>query len=417
MKPAPPPSPALFDQPIDRAHSLALKHDGRLATFGTEDVLPMWVADMDFAVPEAISLALQARIAHPVLGYSMAPESLFEALIDWLQIKYDWQVQREWIVLTPGVVPSLNIVVSALTAPTDGVIVQPPVYFPFFSAAAQAQRRVIENPLRLVVNDAGEQTYAIDFDHLATCAKQAKLLLLCSPHNPVGRVWRSDELQQILAIAQAHDLMVLSDEIHADLVYPEAPAAHQPISRISAQTVANAPIEHGMAHSHHIITAVSPSKTFNIPGLGLSALIVPNRAHRQAIQAQLQQLGISVTNPLNMAAFEAAYRGGNDWLNALMAYLQNTRDAAIHYIRTELPQIRVIAPQATYLLWLDCRALQLNDEALKHFFITQAKLGLSPGAMFGHGGEGFMRMNIGTPKANVLQALSQLKAALAKAHA
>ncbi|WP_124552606.1 MalY/PatB family protein [Methylophilus methylotrophus] len=396
-----------FDQAIAREGSGALKYDGRQQTFGTTEVMPMWVADMDFAVPEAVTQALQGRVAHPVLGYSLAPDSLYQALMDWLATKHDWQVPREWIVLTPGVVPSLNMVVAALTQPDEGVIVQPPVYFPFFSAVTGQQRRLVENPLRLM-DGAGQPHYQIDMDHLAVCAQQARLLLLCSPHNPVGRVWQTAEMEAMLSIANQHDLIVLSDEIHADLVY--ADAQHQPLSRLAMQ----GETAEQTVQLHRVITAVSPSKTFNIPGLGLSALIVPNTAHRQAIQRHLNILGISVTNPLNMAAFEAAYRGGNDWLTELMPYLQATRDAAVAYIQTELPSIKVIAPQATYLLWLDCRALNLDDAALKRFFIDEAQLGLSPGAMFGHGGEGFMRMNIGTTQANVLEALARLKTALAR---
>ena len=391
----------LFDQPIAREHTQSLKYDGRVATFGTDDVLPMWVADMDFAVPEAITKALQARAFHPVFGYSMAPESLYQALIDWLLKTHNWQVRCEWIVLMPGVVPSLNLVVAALTAEQAGVIVQPPVYFPFFSAVTNQNRRLIEN--QLVLKDDGNLSYQIDMADLEECAKDAELLLLCSPHNPVGRVWKKDELLALLAIAEKHNLTILSDEIHADLVY--ADAQHIPLSRLASES--NSP-----EASHRIITAVSPSKTFNIPGLGLSALIIPNEAHRRAIQKHLQHMGISVTNPFNLVAFEAAYREGNEWLNALMVYLQDTRDEAIAFIKTHLPAIRVICPQATYLLWLDCRQLQLDDAALNRFFIEEAKLGLSPGAIFGRGGEGFMRMNIGTPKANVMAALSRLKAAL-----
>ncbi|MFD0914684.1 MalY/PatB family protein [Methylophilus luteus] len=395
---------SLFDQPVAREHSQSLKYDGRTATFGTDDVLPMWVADMDFAVPQAISNALQTRASHPVFGYSLAPESLYQALIEWLQNTHDWQVQREWIVLTPGVVPSLNLVVAALTTEQAGVIVQPPVYFPFFSAVTNQNRRLLENPLRLT-ND-GDLSYQMDLDQLEECAKDAELLLLCSPHNPVGRVWHKVELHALLAIAEKHDLTILSDEIHADLVYSDA--QHTPLSRLSLETESDA------AASHRIITAVSPSKTFNIPGLGLSALIIPNQAHRCAIQTHLQHMGVSVTNPFNLAAFEAAYREGGEWRNALIAYLQQTRDEAIAFINQHLPAIRVIQPQATYLLWLDCRQLQLDDAALNRFFIAEAKLGLSPGAMFGRGGQGFMRMNIGTTKANVLAALTRLQAALAK---
>lgn len=396
-----------FDQIILREGTQSLKYDGNFQTFGTNDVMPMWVADMDFAIPKAISKALQARAKHPVFGYSIAPESLYEALIDWLLVKQKWQVKREWIVLTPGVVSSLNLVVAALTADNAGVIVQPPVYFPFFSAVSNQNRRVIENPLVLQDDESNNSQYQIDFAQLDACAIEAKLLLLCSPHNPVGRVWHKDELLKLLAIAKKHDLIILSDEIHADLVYENA--QHQSLSRLALE-LEDTSLSY---QSHPIITAVSPSKTFNIPGLGLSALIVPNDAYRQSIQSHLNKMGVSVTNPFNLVAFEAAYREGGDWLNALKPYLQNTVEAAVTFIRAYLPKINVISPQGTYLLWLDCRKLNLDDEALSRFFIQEAKLGLSPGAMFGRGGEGFMRMNIGTTKANVMAALTRLKCALA----
>jgi len=395
-----------FDRSVSREGTQSLKYDAKLQTFGTNDVMPMWVADMDFAIPEAISKALQARAKHPVFGYSIAPESLYEALIDWLLAKHHWQVKREWIVLTPGVVPSLNLVVAALTAENTGVIVQPPVYFPFFSAVTNQNRRLVENPLQLKDDTFGNLHYQMDFQHLDACAKEAKLMLLCSPHNPVGRVWQKDELLTLLAIANKRNLIILSDEIHADLVYSNA--QHQSLSHLVSESELPS-ISDG---SHRIITAVSPSKTFNIPGLGLSALIVPNEAHRQMIQSHLNKMGVSVTNPLNLVAFEAAYREGGDWLNALMAYLQNTRDEAIAFIKKNLPKINVISPQGTYLLWLDCRKLNLDDQALNRFFIQEAKLGLSPGAMFGRGGEGFMRMNIGTTKANLIAALTRLKCSL-----
>ncbi len=252
----------------------------------------------------------------------------------------------------------------------------------------------------------GNLHHQMDFEQLDACAKEAKLLLLCSPHNPVGRVWQKYELMTLLAIANKHDLIILSDEIHADLVYSNA--QHQGLSRSVSE------IEQSLISdiSHRIITAVSPSKTFNIPGLGLSALIVTNQAHRQAIQSHLNKMRVSVTNPFNLIAFEAAYREGGDWLNALMAYMQNKRDEAIAFIQNYLLKINVISPQATYLLWLDSRKLNLHDQALNRFFIQKAKLGLSPGAMFGRGGEGFIRMNIGTTKTNVMAALTLLKCAL-----
>jgi cysteine-S-conjugate beta-lyase len=387
----------LFNKQISRVGTQSLKFDGRIQNFGTENVEPMWVADMDFAAPDAVTKAIEARALHPIYGYSIAPDSLFDALIDWMYLHHRWEIKREWIVLTPGVVPSLNTSVLALTQKNDGVIVQPPVYPPFFSAAKNSGRRLIENPLMLKADWLGNEQYEIDFEHLELCAKNAKMLLLCSPHNPVGRVWTKEELTRLLDIAKRNDLIVLSDEIHADLVYSDA-------KQFSLNTLAD--------DSHQIVTAVAPSKTFNIPGLGLSALIVPNKIHRSAIQSYFNKMGISVNNPFSLIAFEAAYREGGDWLKALMTYLQATRDEVMAYVEKYLPEITIIKAQATYLLWMDCRRLGLSDQKLEQFFIQEAKIGLSPGVFFGHGGEGFMRINIGAPNANVMSALARIRMAL-----
>lgn len=381
-----------FDQIINRTGTHSLKFDARLSLFGHADVMPMWVADMDFAVPPAITRALVERAKHPIIGYTTAPESLFDALIDWHQKRHGWNIQREWIVLCPGVVPSLHAAALAFAQAGEAIIIQPPVYFPFFSAVNNTGRTLIENTLLLQNN-----RYTIDFDHLEQCAAKARMLLLCSPHNPVGRVWRKDELERLLAIAARYDLMIFSDEIHADLIYPEV--NHQPLATLARDT-------------HPIITAVAPSKTFNIAGLHLSALIIPNVKHRKAIKQVFETLPVSATNPFSLVAFEAAYREGEPWLEALLTYLTATRDFVSHYLASQLPQIKLIAPEGTYLLWLDCRALGLNDQALKHFFIEKAGLGLSAGTLFGEAGNGFMRMNIGAPKQIIAQALDQLAKAL-----
>jgi len=386
-----------FDQVIKRQGSLSLKYDGLQATFGRTDVQPLWVADMDFAAPDAVVQALKDRAEHPIYGYSIAPESLFEALIDWMRVKHHWEIKREWIVLTPGVVPSLSLVVTALTRQDDGVIVQPPVYFPFLSVANNTGRHLIENPLLLRQDSLGNPTYEIDFTQFESQAKQAKILLLCSPHNPVGRVWNKPELQKLLTIAKQHGLIILADEIHADLVYPDA--QHHVLGSLDIE-------------QDTVITAVAPSKTFNIPGLGLSALIVPHESHRKAIQSHLIASGVSVTNPFSLVAFEAAYRHGNNWLNSLISYLNETREMVMAFAKQHLPKITIVPAQGTYLLWLDCRQLGLSDESLKELFLDQAKLALSPGAMFGKGGEGFMRMNIGATQESVLLALDKLKQAL-----
>jgi cystathionine beta-lyase len=381
-----------FDQLVHRDHSNSLKYDARLAMFGNADVIPLWVADMDFASPPAVTDALLQRAKHPIYGYSSFPESTYQALINWLKRRHGWQVEREWLLLCPGVVPSLNAAVMAFTKPEDAVIVQPPVYFPFFSAVTDSGRSLLQNPLRL---QNGQ--YQIDFEHLEACAARAKMLLLCSPHNPVGRVWRKDELQRLLAIAEKYQLMIFADEIHADLVYP--PAQHLMLAPLSA-------------HRKNIITAVAPSKTFNVPGLNLSALIIPDAAQRQALSNVFERMHVSAANPFSMVAFEAAYQHGDAWLDALLSYLQQTRDFVIAYVSEHLHGVQAIMPQGTYLIWLDCRALGLDDAALKQFFIQHAGVGLSPGRLFGEAGSGFMRMNIAAPRSVIAAALQGMADAL-----
>ncbi|UJP02328.1 MAG: PatB family C-S lyase, partial [Nitrosomonas sp.] len=326
-----------FDRKIDRTGTHSVKYDSRLAVFGKADVIPAWVADMDFAAPPAVTRALTERAQHPIYGYTLFPDSLYEALIDWLQRRHNWIVQRDWIVMCPGVVPSINAAVMALTQPGEAIIVQPPVYFPFFSAATQTGRKLMQNPLRL-----DNSRYTIDFDHLEQCAQQAKFLLLCSPHNPVGRVWQPEELEQLLQLATTHKLVVFSDEIHHDLTYPG-----QQHHVLGAQAT----------DRHSVITSVAPSKTFNIPGLNLSALIVPDKTIRNAINQVFSSLHVSASNPFSVTAFEAAYRDGEAWLEALKIYLCETRDAIESYLAEHLPEIKAIPAEGTYLLWLDCRAM------------------------------------------------------------
>jgi cystathionine beta-lyase len=382
-----------FDTVVPREKTASLKWDGRKGYFGSEDLIPLWVADMDFAVPESVSRAVMARAAHPVFGYTLATDGVYESLIDWLRKRHGFEVQREWIILSPGVVPSLHAAALAFAQAGEGVIVQPPVYFPFFSAVTETDRKLILNPLRL---DQGR--YRIDFGHLQHCARQgARLLMLCTPHNPVGRVWSEDELLEVLDIARRQDLTILSDEIHHDLIFPGS--RHIPLAVLAGE-------------GGNIITAVAPSKTFNIPGLGLSALIVPDSKHRVALRKAFELLHLGASNPFSLVAFEAAYRGGEEWLEALLVYLTQTRDFVSHYLAEHIPKIKLIQPEGTYLLWLDCRELGLNDRELKHFFIHQAKVGMNPGIVFGEGGSGFMRMNIGASRRVIAEALERIRNAV-----
>jgi cystathionine beta-lyase len=389
-----------FDRIIDRSGTASLKYDGRQGMFGAPDVIPLWVADMDFAAPAAITRALGQRALHPIYGYTLYPESLYDSLIAWLKRRHGWEVDRDWIMMCPGVVPSLHAAVMAFAAPGAPVIAQPPVYFPFFSSVTTTGRKLILNPLRLQ-----NATYTIDFDHLEYCANAgARLLLLCSPHNPVGRVWTSPELSQLVRVAKKYGLVIFSDEIHADLVY--SGNRHQMVSVLAQRG----------GDDVSIITAVAPSKTFNIPGLNLSAMIVPDPESRKKLSQIFEAMHVSAPNPFSIAAFEAAYREGEQWLEDLLVYLAGTRNFVRDYLAAHIPQIRLIEPEGTYLLWLDCRMLKsqlcMDDVQLRHFFVQQAGVGMSPGALFGEAGSGFMRMNIGAPRKTIETALKSIQEAI-----
>jgi len=388
--------PSFFDRIIKREGTSSTKYDVRQAMFGEPDVIPVWVADMDFATPPAITAALIERAKHPVYGYTVFPDSLYDATIEWMQRQHNWTIEREWIVMCPGVVPSLNAAVMAFSQPGESVIVQPPVYFPFFSAITQTGRSLVQNPLILENN-----RYIIDFDCLEQSIRDtnARLLLFCSPHNPVGRVWSTDELKQLLQLAEKYNLFIFSDEIHADLVYPGN--THTVLATLSGSETL-------------VITAMTPSKTFNIPGLNLSTLIVPDKTLRKAIMDVFNTWHISASNPFSVTAFETAYRQGEVWLENLLVYLRDTRDYVAVFLAEHLPQIKLIPSEGTYLLWLDCRALDMNDAELKHFFIHEARVGMSPGILFGEQGSGFMRLNIGAPREIIKQVLRNIQSALSR---
>lgn len=378
-----------FDQPLDRAGSHSVKYDARAAVFGRADVVPLWVADMDFATAPCVAEATAARARHPAYGYTVVPDGLYEAIIHWHATRFGWAVERDWIMLVPGTLPALSMAIEAFTDPADGVLVQPPVYGPFAEITAACARRVVANPLR---EEHGH--YRLDIDHLERCAAAgARMLLLCNPHNPVGRVWRRDELEALLALARRHDITVVSDDIHADLTYADTDFV--PLGSLARP-------------GDRVVSAVSPNKTFNIQGLALTALVVPDPALRAALARVMAARRLDNFNPFSLAAAEAAWRDGEPWRDALVAYLQATRDAMVAYVRQHLAPIRVTPPQAGYLMWLDCRDLELDDAALQAFFIDDCGLGLNPGTAFGAGGSGFMRLNFGAPREGLMRALEAI---------
>ncbi len=382
-----------FDQIIDRKGSSCIKYDGMGKFLGADDALPMWVADMDFLTPKYITDAIIKRAEHGVFGYPMREESYFTSLIGWLMRRHQWEVMRDWLTFCPGVVPAVNLSVLAFTKPGDKIIAQPPVYFPFFAAVTDHKRELVYN--QLIMKNG---RLCMDFENLEKLAKEgAKMLILSNPHNPGGNVWTRDELTQMAEICLKYNVLIISDEIHCDLIYK--PFKHIPVASLSQEI------------SLQTITTVAPSKTFNLSGLSTSSVIIENDSLRRKFNATLDHLHIGGGNLFGNIASEEAYLHGDTYVDELMAYLMLNIETLEEYVATNLPKIKVIRPESTFLVWLDCREMGLNDNDLNDFFLLKAKVGLNPGIMFGPGGDGFMRMNIGCPKATLLQGLGQIKEA------
>jgi len=393
-----------FDRVIDRRNTDCMKHDHNAAFFGTDDVLPMWVADMDFPCPEPVLEAMRRRLDHPILGYTYPPDSLYRAIIDRMGRVYDWSVQKDWITFVPGVVDGVYAAVRALTQPGDEVVIQPPAYFPFFPAVTNNGCQIVNNPLRL----EGDR-YVMDFDDLArrfaTVAgfpgktHRIRALVLCSPHNPVGRVWTADELRRLGDLCLANDCVIISDEIHCDLLVGKA--RHTPTAGLSLEL------------AKATITLMAPSKSFNLAGLGASFAIIPDpELRRRFARARAGQGGV---NLLGFVAMEAALRDGGDYLAQLNAYLVGNVAAFARGL-AGIPGVRLApdtGPEGTYLAWVDMRELGLDDEALKNFMLGKARIATSYGWMFGPGGEGFQRFNLACPRSLVEEAISRLAAAVA----
>ncbi len=362
--------------------------------FGS-DVLPMWVADMDFVSPQPIIDALQARVAHGVFGYGSDSKTLRAALVERMARLYGWAIEPGDIVFLPGLVSGLNVVSRAVGEPGDSAVVHTPVYGPFLSAPANQGRKLQVAPL-VCHTDGQRLHYTVDFDRFeAVIDPTTRLFILCNPHNPVGRAFTRAELEQMAAICERHDLVICSDEIHCDLLM--GGTRHIPIASLSPEI------------AQRTITLMAPSKTFNIPGLGASFAIVQNPALRKQVEAAAMGI-VPHLNLLGMVAAEAAYTACDDWLAALQAYLTANRDFAVAYVQEHLPAARATVPEATYLLWLDCRDLGLTG-APADFFLKQAKLAVNEGAWFGEGGAGFVRLNYGCPRGILAQGLEQLVAA------
>lgn len=374
-----------FDKTIDRRATNSYKWDS-----APEGVLPMWVADMDFRTAPAIIDALQKRVAHGIFGYTRVPDAYYDAVTSWFSRRHGWDIDREWIIYTSGVVPAVSAVIKALTVPGDKVIVQTPVYNCFFSLIRNNGCEIVSNPLRRTAD-----TYEMDFDALERCATdpRAKVMLLCNPHNPAGRVWTPDELTRLGNICLRNGVTVVADEIHCELVYQGF--KYTPFASLSD------------AFLHRSVTCVSPSKAFNIAGLQIANIVAFDNDLRSRIDKAININEVCDVNPFGVAATIAAYNEGEEWLNQLVDYLHGNYEAMAEFCRRELPEFPITRLEGTYLVWMDCSSLGMPSDALEHALLDDARLWLNAGTMYGAEGEGYMRWNIACPRSVMLDGLNR----------
>ena len=384
-----------FDEIIDRRNSDCLKYDFAVERGKPQDVLPLWVADMDFRTAPGIIERAVADAGFGIYGYTESKDDYFQAVAAWYEKYFNWKVEKKWLVKTPGIVFAIGMAIQALTKEGDAVMIQQPVYYPFSEVIKDSGRVLVNN--ELVLKDGH---YEIDFQDFEEKIVQnhVRIFVLCSPHNPVGRVWTVDELRKMGEICLKHDVKVVSDEIHSDFVYEGR--KHYVFSTVDP------------AFEDISIICTAPSKTFNMAGLQVSNIFIPNAQIRKAFKRQMSAAGYSQVNMIGLHACQAAYETGRDWLEELKVYLKGNLDFARAYLEENLPQIKLIEPEGTYLIWLDCRALGLSEEQLEHLIVHEAKLWLDSGAIFGEVGEGFERINIACPRAVLKEALERLNRAV-----
>ena len=384
-----------FNQIIDRRGSGDLKHGVLKERYGRDDLLPLWVADMDFETPPFITEALQQRLQHSLYGYTMVPDELWITIIQWIQEHHNWLVRRQWLTFIPGIVKGIGMAINVFLKEDEKVIIQPPVYHPFRLTPEGNGRQVVMNPLK----ELPDGSYAMDFEQLASVAdEKCRLLILSNPHNPAGICWDAETLRRLAHFCYEHDIIVVSDEIHSDMAL--FGHQHVPFATVSEEA------------AQISITFGAPSKTFNIAGIVSSYAIVPNPTLRRRFYTWLEANELNEPTLFAPIATIAAYSQGEEWRRQMLRYVEENIRFVEDFFHAQMPQIKPLRPQASFLVWLDCRALGLNHDQLIDLFVNKARLALNDGAMFGPGGEGFMRMNVGTPRAVLQQALQQLSEAL-----
>lgn len=386
-----------FDTVVDRRGTVSTKHDTVAANGYPEDVLPMWVADMDYRVPPCITDALEKHVAHGIFGYSYAPEEYYAAVQNWFSVHFDWQIRRDWMVFSPGVVFALSAAIRVMTQPGAAVLVQPPVYYPFYNVIRNNERRLVES--QLIYKDG---RYSIDFADFEQkiIANHVQLFILCSPHNPICRVWTEGELQKIGDICRRHGVKVVSDEIHCDFTWPGHP--HTPFIKACPE----------MAEDTIVCTA--PSKSFNLAGLQTSNIIIPGQKWREGWQQEMLRINFHAPNSLGLRACQAAYEGGAQWLAECKEYMWENMNYVRSFLAENIPQIKLVAPEGTYFAWLDCSGLELGKEELDDLIIHKARLWLDTGSLFGQCSEQFQRVVLACSRSVVAEAMDRLKAAIRK---
>lgn len=384
-----------FDEIIDRSRSGDLKHEALLPRWGRNDLLPLWVADMDFATPDFVVDALKARLSHPIFGYTIEPADYRPTIIDWNESHHGWKIKPEWISFIPGIVKGIGFVVNVFTKPGEKVIIQPPVYHPFRMTPEDNGREVVFNPLRL----REDGYYDMDFDNLSeVCDDKCRVLILSNPHNPAGVCWSKETLQRLADFCYEHNIIVISDEIHSDMAL--FGNRHVPFASVSERA------------ADISITFAAPTKTFNMAGIVSSYAVISNDDLRQCFYGWLKANELDEPTIFAPIATIAAYQKGEEWRKQMLAYVEDNVRFVEDYCRERIPGVRPIRPQASFLVWLNCRGLELKHDKLLELFIDKAHLALNDGEMFGPGGEGFMRLNVGTPRSVLRQALEQLAEAV-----
>ncbi|MEN8138836.1 MAG: MalY/PatB family protein [Bacteroidota bacterium] len=385
-----------FDIIYNRENTRAIKIERKKILFKTEDVIPLWVADMDFAVADPIQEALKNRINHPIFGYTFQDDEFFDSIVNWQQKRHNWSISERSISVVNGVIPALALSIQALTDEGDKIMIQPPVYHPFFELIKTNKRQIVENPL---INSNGE--YSIDFDDMErSFADGVKLIILSNPHNPVGKAWTSDEINKLVSLCVKYDVKIISDEIHSDLIM--SGKKHIPVASTSKEA------------ADITITCMAPTKSFNIAGLAIAYTIIENRHLRKAYRNKLNSLHLSLGNTLGTEALIAAYNHGEEWLDSAIDYIKENTKYIFDFVENNIPEISISKNEATYLLWFDFNKLGLNHQDLKQFLINDAKLGLNQGSEFGEQGNGFARINVATSRIIIEKAMQQLKDAVDK---